>query len=155
MKIIEGALDTLQFFFIFLLTVRRIRMFFSLKPSQSQGESSLKISARWGSPFRKSQGTNKQTNTLTHSLTDWCFYRVIPHPQHRGKTSQCESCGRWFESRLVIPSIYTIILQWLMPLKCIVIQFLPMMQRADTLIFYLSSYNNLMKLIECPFQFHV
>ena len=39
---------------IFLLMVRRIQMFFSLKPSQSQGESSLKISARWGSPFRRS-----------------------------------------------------------------------------------------------------
>ena len=39
---------------IFLLTVRRIWMFFSLKPSPSQGESSLKISARWGSPFRRS-----------------------------------------------------------------------------------------------------
>ena len=36
------------------ITVRRIQMFFSLKPSQSQGESSLKISARWGSPFRRS-----------------------------------------------------------------------------------------------------
>ena len=68
MKIIEGALDTLQFFFIFLLTVRRIRMFFSLKPSQSQGESSLKMSARWGSPFRRSQGTNKQTHSLTDRL---------------------------------------------------------------------------------------
>ena len=60
-------------FFIFLLTVRRIRMFFSLKPSPSQGESSLKILARWGSPFRRSQGTNKHT----HSLTDWCFDREI------------------------------------------------------------------------------
>ena len=39
---------------IFQLTVRRIRMFFSLKPSSSQGVSSLKISARWGSPFRRS-----------------------------------------------------------------------------------------------------
>ena len=39
---------------IFLLTVRRIRIFFSLKPSPSQGESSLKISDRWGSPFRRS-----------------------------------------------------------------------------------------------------
>ena len=59
---------------IFQLTVRRIQMFFSLKPSQSQGESSLKISARWGSPFRRSQGTNKHT----HSLTDWCFdYYII------------------------------------------------------------------------------
>ena len=43
-----------------------IKMFFSLKPSQSQGESSLKISARWGSPFRRSQGTSKHTNSLTH-----------------------------------------------------------------------------------------
>ena len=55
---------------IFQLTVRRIQMFFSLKPSQSQGESSLKISARWGSPFRRSQGTNKHTHRQTHSLTD-------------------------------------------------------------------------------------
>ena len=39
---------------IFQLTVRRIQMFFSLKPSQSQGESSLKISSRWGSPFLRS-----------------------------------------------------------------------------------------------------
>ena len=53
---------------IFQLTVRQIQMFFSLKPSQSQGESSLKISARW---------ENKQTNKQTHSLTDWRFYRVI------------------------------------------------------------------------------
>ena len=68
MKIIEGALDTLQFFFIFLLTVRRIRMFFSLKPSPFQGESSLKISARQGSPFWRSQGTNKQSNRLTDRL---------------------------------------------------------------------------------------
>ena len=63
--------------FMFLLTVRQIRMFFSLKPSLSQGESSLKISARWGSPFWRSQGTNKQTNKHTHSLTDWCFDREI------------------------------------------------------------------------------
>ena len=62
---------------IFLLTVRRIRMFFSLKPSPSQGESSLKISGRWGSPFRRSQGTSKHPNTQTHSLTDWCFEREI------------------------------------------------------------------------------
>ena len=39
---------------IFQLTVRRIRMFFSLKPLQSQGKSSLKISGRWDSPFRRS-----------------------------------------------------------------------------------------------------
>ena len=73
MKIIEGSLDMLYFFFIFLITVRRIRMFFSLKPSQSQGESSLKILARWGSPRRfrgVREQTNKQTNKQTHSLTD-------------------------------------------------------------------------------------
>ena len=62
---------------IFQLTIRRIKMFFSLKPSQSQGESSLKISARWGSSFRRCKGTKKQTDRLTHSLTDWCFCRVI------------------------------------------------------------------------------
>ena len=39
---------------IFLLTVRRIWMFFSLKHSATRGESSLKILARWGSPFRRS-----------------------------------------------------------------------------------------------------
>ena len=45
MEIIEGALDMLYMvFFIFLLTVRQIPMFFSLKPSTPQGESSLKIS---------------------------------------------------------------------------------------------------------------
>ena len=44
--------------------------FFSLKHSASQGESSLKISARWDSPLRRSQGTNKQTNKHTNSLTD-------------------------------------------------------------------------------------
>ena len=41
-------------FLIFLLTVWRIWMCFSLKPSLSQGESSLNISARWGLPFRRS-----------------------------------------------------------------------------------------------------
>ena len=51
---------------IFQQTVWQIRMFFSLKHFASQGESSLKISARWGSPFRRSQGTNIQTNRLTH-----------------------------------------------------------------------------------------
>ena len=39
-----NTVHTLDFYF-FLLTVRLIRMFFSLKPSTSQGESSLKISA--------------------------------------------------------------------------------------------------------------
>ena len=62
---------------IFLLTVRRIWMFFSLKPSPYQGESSLKISGRWGLPFRRSQGTSKHTHKLTFSLTDWCFDREI------------------------------------------------------------------------------
>ena len=36
---------------IFLLTVRRIQIFFSLKPSLSQGESSHKNLACLGSPF--------------------------------------------------------------------------------------------------------
>ena len=58
---------------IFQLTVCWIWMFFSLKPSPCQGESSLKISACWGSPFRRSLGTNKQSNRLTDRLTDWCF----------------------------------------------------------------------------------
>ena len=49
-----GTGQALVLFFIFLLTVRQIRMFFSLKHSASQGESSLKISARWGLPFRRS-----------------------------------------------------------------------------------------------------
>ena len=51
-----------------MLTVRRIRMFFSLKPSLSQGELNLKISARWDSPFLRSKGTNKQTDRLTDRL---------------------------------------------------------------------------------------
>ena len=56
-------------FFIVLLTVRRIRIFFSLKHSASQGELSLKISARWGSP-RRFGGVREQTNKHTNSLTD-------------------------------------------------------------------------------------
>ena len=47
-----------QYTCYFRQAVRRIRMFFSLKPFQFQGESSLKISARWGLPFRRSQGTS-------------------------------------------------------------------------------------------------
>ena len=39
---------------IFLLTVRLIRMFLSLKPPLSQGKLSLKISGHWGSPFLRS-----------------------------------------------------------------------------------------------------
>ena len=67
-----GGLLEYMYTSFFLLTVRRIRMFFSLKPSLSQGESSLKISDCWGSPFRRSQGTSKQTKR--HSLTDKRFY---------------------------------------------------------------------------------
>jgi len=59
---------------IFLLTVRRIRMFFSLKPSLSQGESSLKILVEG---VRRFGGVKEQTNKQTDSLTDKCFYRVI------------------------------------------------------------------------------
>ena len=59
-----------SFFFIFLLTVRRIWMSFSLKPSPYQGQLSLKIPGRWDSPFRWSQGTSKHTHKITHSLTD-------------------------------------------------------------------------------------
>ena len=68
--IIEGALDTL-YFFIFLLTVLRIRMFFSLKYSPSQGEYPSKFQL---ARVRRCEGvgeqTNKQTDKLTHSLTD-------------------------------------------------------------------------------------
>ena len=42
---------------------------FCLKLSASQGGSSFKISARWGSPFWRSQGTNIQTDSLTHQQT--------------------------------------------------------------------------------------
>ena len=52
-EIIEGALDTLNFFY-FLANGLKIPDFFILKPSLSQGKSSLKISARWGLPFRRS-----------------------------------------------------------------------------------------------------
>ena len=62
---------------IFQLTVRRIQMFFSLKPAQSRGESSLKILGHWGSPFLRSKETSKQTNRQNHSLTDWRFYKEI------------------------------------------------------------------------------
>ena len=54
-------------------------MFFSLKPSPSQGESSLKISGHQDSPF---VGVREQTNTLTdrltdiHALIERCMYAV-------------------------------------------------------------------------------
>ena len=53
----------------FQLTVRRIRMFFSLKPSLSRGKSSLKISAHWDQPFRWTEQTN------THKLSIALEYR--------------------------------------------------------------------------------
>ena len=55
-----------QVFFIFLLTVRRIRMLFSLNPTSFQGESSLKISARCA--VLEKLG-NKQTDRLAHWQT--------------------------------------------------------------------------------------
>ena len=48
---------------IFQLTIRRIRIFISLKHSTSQGESSLKISARY---ILETLG-NKQIHTQTES----------------------------------------------------------------------------------------
>ena len=69
MEIIEGTLDML-FFLFSCQQFDESGCFFSLKPSLTQGKSSPKISARWGSPFRRSQGTNRQT----YSLTDWSFY---------------------------------------------------------------------------------
>ena len=54
---------------IFLLTVWGIRVFFSLKPSSSQGQLSLKISTCLGSPIWRSGGTNKQIKRQTHSQT--------------------------------------------------------------------------------------
>ena len=96
MVIIEGALDTLYFFFIFLLTVRRIRMFFSLKPSASQGESSLKISAHQDSPFR-SYGTNKHTHRLTHSLTyTSALIEILVYLKRSHKVEeQDQSCNKY------------------------------------------------------------
>ena len=73
--IIECSTVHALFSFIFLPTVRRIRMFFNLKHPISQGESSLKISARWGSPFRRIYGTNKQT----HRLTNWHPIALVEH----------------------------------------------------------------------------
>ena len=59
MEIIESALDTLYFFYFLANGSTNPDVF------QLQGKSSLKISARWGSPFRRSQGTNIQTDRLT------------------------------------------------------------------------------------------
>ena len=59
---------------IFQLTVRRIWMFFSLKPSPSQGNHPSKFQFAGVHRFG---GVREQTNKQTHSLTDWRFYRVI------------------------------------------------------------------------------
>ena len=65
----RGQYYTRPSFFIFLLTVRQIRMFlFSLKLSTAQGQSSLKISAHQSLLFQRSQGTNKHTDSLTDIL---------------------------------------------------------------------------------------
>ena len=50
---------------------------FSLKPSASQGELCLKISAHSSGLVVLGELGNKQTDRLTHSLTSHCFYRVI------------------------------------------------------------------------------
>ena len=52
---------------IFLLTVRQIQMFFSLKHSASQGESSLKIQL---AGIRRFRGVREQANKQIHSLAD-------------------------------------------------------------------------------------
>ena len=81
----QGRQYSIQLYMLFPANGSTNPDVFSLKHSASHGESSLKISARWVSPFRRSQGTNKQTNkqthTQTHSLTDWRFYRVIAQNQ--------------------------------------------------------------------------
>ena len=68
-------LNTLYFLFIFLLTVRRIWMFFILKPSLSPGESSLKISARW-------DGVREQTYKQTHRYPTALVNRLVALPLH-------------------------------------------------------------------------
>ena len=69
---------------IFQLTIWQIQMIFSLKPSSSQGELSLKISARLSSSFRRSWGTSKQTDSFTHwqngAFIEW-FDRIIEGPR--------------------------------------------------------------------------
>ena len=65
----QGRQYTIQYtcYFPANAMVRQIRMFFSPKPSPSQGKSSLKISACWGLLFWRSQGRNNHTNSLTDS----------------------------------------------------------------------------------------
>ena len=65
---------------IFLLMVRRIRLFFSLKHSASHGQSSLKFQLIRFSRF----GTNKQTDSLTHwhpiAFIEWFVYLLLFFP---------------------------------------------------------------------------
>ena len=61
---------------IFLLAVRRIRMFFSLKPSPYQGKGNHP-SKFWLAGIRRFGGVREQTSKQTHSLTYKCFYRVM------------------------------------------------------------------------------
>ena len=70
----RGRTGHLYFFFIFLLTVRRIRMSFSLKPFLSQGDHPSKFQL---AGVRRFGGVREQTNKRANSLTDWRFYRVI------------------------------------------------------------------------------
>ena len=72
MDIIEGALDTLYLFFIFLLTVRRIRMFFKPKTfliprgiiPQNFRSLGFVVSEELGN-----KQTNRQTNALIETLS--------------------------------------------------------------------------------------
>ena len=65
------------FFYVFSEFVYGGLCFFSLKPSPSQGESSLKISAHQDSPFRRSQGTNKQTHSPTQGHSSALIERLL------------------------------------------------------------------------------
>ena len=69
---------------IFQLTVRRIKMFFSLKPFNPKWNHPSKFQLtgvrRFGGVREQ---TNTQTDSLTHSLTEWCFDReIINHILH-------------------------------------------------------------------------
>ena len=61
---------------IFLLLVRRIRMLFSLKKFYSSRAIIPQNFSSSGLVVPEELG-NKQTHRLTHSLTSYCFYRVI------------------------------------------------------------------------------
>ena len=70
----RGRTGHALFSFNFLLTVRRIWMFFSLKTSLYQGNHPSKFQFVG---VRHFGGVREQTNKQTHSLTSYCFYRVI------------------------------------------------------------------------------